>query len=154
MSKKDVAGALGKSRSGAFGNVLIYVAGALLVGSAAAKVAHIPAVLEDLRVLGYEGSRLTAIAMLEAACSVLFLIPRTRSLGLLLVSAYLGGAIAAHAGHAQWAAVRPAFFLAIIWFGTWLRHPQILWSFGASLLRSGQVRVALPAEQRTLVREA
>src|SRR5690348_14612241 len=115
MSKKDAVNTSGNSRALlALGNVLIYVAGVLLIGSAVAKVAQIPAVVENFRVLGYEGSRLTSIAMLEAVCSVLFMIPRTRSLGLLLVSAYLGGAIAVHVGHGQWGAVRPAIFLAII----------------------------------------
>ncbi len=114
-------------------NALIYASGALLTASAAAKVAQIPVILENFRVLGYEGSRLTSIALLELACAVLFMIPRTRSLGLLLVSAYLGGAIAVHVGHAQWGAVRPAIFLGVIWLGAWLRHPQILWSFRDSI---------------------
>jgi hypothetical protein len=113
----------------AIANLLIYLGGALLIGSAIAKVVHIPQVLEQFRAIGYEGSGLTFIAILEAVCAMLFLIPRTRSLGLPLVSAYLGGAIAAHLGHGQQlAAVRPAIFLGVLWLGAWLRHPQILWS--------------------------
>ena len=141
-----------KSRGFIAGNVLIYVVGGLLVGSAVAKVTQIPAVVESFRVLGYEGFRLTAIAVLEAVCAVLFMVPRTRSLGLLLVSAYLGGAIAVHVGHGQWGAVRPAVFLAITWFGAWLRHPQILWSFSDRILGAGAV---LETHRRDLVsREA
>lgn len=140
MSKKDTVNTSGHSRAQlALGNVLIYVAGVLLIGSAGAKVAQIPAVVENFRVLGYEGLRLTSIAMLEAVCSVLFMIPRTRSLGLLLVSAYLGGAIAVHVGHGQWGAVRPAIFLAIIWLGARLRYPHILWSFNNTILGADQV---------------
>ena len=111
-------------------NALIYLVGALLLGSAVAKVAHIPKVLEQFRAIGYAGSRLTLIACLEVVCTTLFLIPRTRSLGLVLVSAYLGGAVAAHLGYGQQlAANRPAVLLGILWLGTWLRHPRILWSF-------------------------
>jgi hypothetical protein len=59
---------------------------------------------------------------------MLFLIPATRSLGLPLISAYLGGAIAAHLGYGQQlAAIRPAILLGILWLGAWLRHPEILW---------------------------
>jgi len=110
-------------------NAVMYVCGALLMGSAATKVAQIPAVLQQFQAIGYEGHRLIFIAVLEAFSATLFLIPRTRSLGLLLVSAYLGGAIAAHVGHGQpLAAVRPAIFLGVIWCVSWLRHPEILWS--------------------------
>jgi len=119
-----------KSRFGlAIANVVIYLLGSLLIASAIAKIAHVPNVLEQFRAIGYEGSRLTFIALLEAVSAMLFLIPRTRSLGLLLVSAYLGGAIAAHLGYGQQlAAVRPAILLGILWLGAWLRHPEILWS--------------------------
>jgi hypothetical protein len=120
------------------GDVLVYLLGGLLIGSAVAKVAQIPTVVEDLRVLGYEGSRLTSIAALEAVCAALFMLPRTRSLGLLLVSAYLAGAMAVHVAHGQSAAVRPATTLCIIWLAAWLRHPQILWSFGSRVSREDQ----------------
>jgi DoxX-like family len=51
--------------------------------------------------LGFDGSRLMIIAVLEMASAALFLVPKTRPFGLLLVSAFLGGAIAAHLGHGQ-----------------------------------------------------
>ena len=127
------------------GNVLIYVSGGLLIGSAVAKLILIPAVIQSFRELGYEGARLSAIGVLEVFCAILFITSRTRSVGLLFVSAYLGGAIAVHVGHAQWAAVRPAILLGIIWFGTWIRHPQILWSFNNSLVGLGEMSEAHPA---------
>jgi len=46
----------------------------------------------------FDNPRLMLIAMLEASGAILFMIPRTRALGLLLVSAYLGGAIAYTSG--------------------------------------------------------
>lgn len=108
------------------GNVLVYLLGALLIGSAVAKLAQIPKLVENFRALGYEGSRLTSIALLEAVCATLFLLPRTRSLGLLLVSAYLGGAMAVHVAHGQSEALVPAMLLGIIWLAAWLRHPEML----------------------------
>ncbi len=120
------------------GNVLIYLLGVMLIGSAVAKVARIPALVENFRMLGYDGSRLTSIAVLEAVCAALFMLPSTRSLGLLLVSAYLGGAMAVHMAHGQSEVAVPAILLGIIWLAAWLRHPQILGSFGSRVFREHQ----------------
>jgi hypothetical protein len=71
--------------------------------------------------LGFDGPRFIIIDVLELASATLFLVPKTRPFGLLLVSAVLGGAIAAHLGHGQ-PPVPPAALLALIWIGTWLRN--------------------------------
>jgi len=64
----------------------------------------------------FDSPRLMLIAMLEASGAILFMIPRTRALGLLLVSAYFGGANATHLGHSQSPeAASPAFVLASFW---------------------------------------
>lgn len=109
------------------GNVLLYLSGLLLTASAAAKFAQVPVVVAQLGAMGFTGNRLIFIAGLEAICAVLFLIPATRSAGLLLVSSYLGGAIASHLQHGQ-PIFQPAFVLTLLWLGAWLRHPEILWS--------------------------
>ena len=115
------------------GNVLIGLGGIALIGSAAAKLAHVPKVVEQMAASGFVGERLTFIAVLEVFCAVLFLIPSTRAAGLLLVSAFLGGAIATHMQHGQ-SVAQPGVFLAVLWLGAWLRHPQILWSISPSTL--------------------
>jgi hypothetical protein len=67
---------------------------------------------------------------LEILTALLFILPSTRSLGLLVVSAYLGGAACAHFQTDQYGAIVPAvFFIGCCWIGTALKHPQILWSF-------------------------
>jgi hypothetical protein len=109
------------------GNILIGLGGIALIGSAAAKFAHVTKVVEQLAASGFYGERLTLIAGLEVVSAVLFLIPSTRAAGLLLVSAFLGGAIATHVQHGLPMA-QPAVFLFVLWLGAWLRHPQILWS--------------------------
>jgi DoxX-like protein len=85
-------------------------------------------VVNSLAQLGFYNGRLLLIAILEVASVVLFLIPRTRSLGLLLVSAYLGGAIAAHLGHGEPIAP-PAIVLSLVWIATAVREPRGFWSF-------------------------
>jgi uncharacterized membrane protein YphA (DoxX/SURF4 family) len=124
---------IGKSRR-ITGNILIFLLGLVLVASAGAKLAHIPKVVEQMGAMGVDGWRLTFVAFLEVSSAILFLLPLTRSLGLLLVSAYMGGAIATHVEHGQ-PFVQPAIFLALLWLGALLRHPQILWSWGTSAER-------------------
>jgi len=109
------------------GNVLIFLGGLMLVGSGGAKFAHVPKVVTELGAFGFEGNKLILIAALEMASAVLFLVPRTRSLGLLLVSSFMGGAIATHMQHSQ-PFVQPAMVLCLLWLGAWLRHPETLWS--------------------------
>jgi DoxX-like family len=109
------------------GNVVVFSCGLLLVGSAAAKFAHVPRVVGQLGAMGFDGNRLMLIAVLETITAVLFLMRPARSAGLLLVSAFLGGAIATHIQHGH-SPAQPIFFLSLLWLGTWLRHPEILWS--------------------------
>jgi hypothetical protein len=109
------------------GTALMVLASVMLIGSAGAKLAHVPKVVTELGAMGFDGNKLIFIATLEILSAVLFLVPVTRSIGLLMVSSYMGGAIATHVGHDQ-PLIQPAMVLVIFWLGTWLRHPQILWS--------------------------
>lgn len=108
------------------GKVLIVLAGLALIGSAGAKFAQVPPVVAELNGFGFQG-KLLLIASGEALSALLLLIPVTRSLGLLLVSGLLGGAIATHMQHGQ-SYVGPAVLLLLVWLGAWLRHPEVLWS--------------------------
>ncbi|MBV9340289.1 MAG: DoxX family protein [Acidobacteria bacterium] len=141
---------INRSRS-RLGNTLVYFSGILLIGSSIAKFAHLPKVASQLAAIGFSGNRLTIIAALEIVSAVLFLVRPLRAAGLLMASAYMGGAIAAHMGHGE-AVVQPAFVLALLWVGTWLRHPGILWSLPET---AAQTRGASPSHVRnTLQRRA
>jgi len=118
------------------GNIVITLVGILLSGSGAAKLAHIPKVEIQMAAMGFGGNKLLFIALLELASAALFLLPLTRSAGLLLVSSYLGGAIATHVQHDQPILV-PSILLLVIWLGVWLRHREASWSFGS--LKEGTV---------------
>ena len=109
------------------GTALIILGAVLLLGSATAKLAHVPPVMNQLAAAGFSPSKVMFIAALEILSAVLFLIPATRSGGVLLVSAFLGGAIATHLQHSQ-SIVQPSMVLLLIWLGTWLRHPELLWT--------------------------
>jgi hypothetical protein len=116
-----------KKRGAAFwiGWVLTALPALLAGASGAAKIAHVPAVIEGFKHFGYPESALTTIGILEVAVSVLVLIPRTAVIGAILFTAYWGGAVATHVriGEAQW--VGPVLFGVLAWLGLWLRDPRL-----------------------------
>lgn len=129
------------------GNVLMILGGLVLLASAATKFLQVPKVVAEIGALGFTGWRLMFVAVLEVGSASLFLFPATRSIGLLLVSSYMGGAIAAHLGHGQ-LIFQPAIILLIFWLGTWLRHPEILWSLNRPVASTNQLARQLHQEAR------
>ena len=96
----------------------------LLVGSVTAWLAS-PQVVAGTAKLGYTAAFLHILSPIEFVCAVLYLIPRTAVLGALLLTAYLGGAVASHAriGDPTWPA--PIVFGVIIWAGLLMRRPLL-----------------------------
>jgi hypothetical protein len=64
----------------------------------------------------------------EIITGVLLLIPRTMSLGILLTSAFWGGAICIHMSHGESYWLQSAL-LVISWIGAYLRYPAVFGSF-------------------------
>jgi hypothetical protein len=111
------------------GNTLMYLACIYLVGASLSKFAHVPHVVAEMDSLNMAGWKLTLVASLELLTGLLFSYPPLRSIGLLVITAYLGGAICAHVANDQYFAVLPAtLVLGFCWLGVALRHPQMLWS--------------------------
>lgn len=111
------------------GNILIVLLGLLLASSAIVKFAHVQGVVNKMATSGFSGGKLTLVATLELLSAVLFMVSRTRSLGLLMLSAFLGGAICTHVQLGEYAkAGGPSFLLFLVWIGSGLGHPQVLWS--------------------------
>jgi len=112
------------------GFILMFLPALGLAGSSLVKFAHVPGVVHKMTLLGFGGEKLTLIAALEIVSAFLFVFSKTRSFGLLFLSAFLGGAISAHVQSGAFGdAGGPAVFLILAWVGTWLRHPEMLWSF-------------------------
>ena len=71
---------------------------------------------------------LTMIGIGELVSALLFFIPKTHSLGVLLLSAYMGGAIVTHMQNDEPYIVQ-AITLLVIWIVAYLRDPAVLNSF-------------------------
>src|SRR5579859_4783760 len=79
-----------------FGNSLIRFAGIVVLFSSLVKLAHPAKPVAYMSFLGYQDEKMFLVAAIEIIIGILFLRPATRAVGLLLVSSYFGGAIAAH----------------------------------------------------------
>lgn len=78
------------------GRVLGGLVGVLLVMSAVMKLSGSPEVAAGFAHLGLPADSITKIAVLELVCALVYLVPYTAVLGAVLVTGYMGGAIAMH----------------------------------------------------------
>jgi hypothetical protein len=97
----------------------------MLVLSGSFKLAGGEQMLKDWAIFGYPASVLAPIGILEILCAVLYVIPRTSVLGAVLVTGYLGGAVATHLRILQPVFPAPALLGALAWLGLYLRDPRI-----------------------------
>ena len=86
------------------------------------------AVADDMMVaLGWTGSPIVLIGVLELVCTLLFLFPPTAVLGGILMMAILGGAITTHlrAGSPLPSHTLFGIYLGVLmWVALWLRDPR------------------------------
>src|SRR5215470_6203914 len=110
------------------GNILIFLPGLVVAMSSLVKFAGVPGVVHNMAADGFFGGKLTLVASLEILSAALFLFPRTRPFGVLVLSSFLGGAICTHVQMGEYGkGIGPSILLALAWVGIWLRHPQALW---------------------------
>ena len=77
--------------------------------------------------LGYAASVILPLGVVLLACTILYLIPRTAVLGAILLTGYLGGAVATHvrAGQSAFEVLFPVLFGALLWGGLVLRDRRL-----------------------------
>jgi len=99
--------------------------GLLLLFSATAKLLSPPEMVEQfVDKLGYPQHLLLALALTEVSCMIVYLIPRTAILGAVLLTGYLGGAIATHV-RVQDNFAGPAIGGVLVWLAVYLRDPRV-----------------------------
>jgi hypothetical protein len=86
-----------------------------------------PVVVEGTVKLGYPESALVGMGVVLLISTLLYLVPRTAILGAILLTGYLGGAVATHVRveGGLFNIVFPAFFGALLWGGLWLRDRRL-----------------------------
>jgi len=106
------------------GRVLSALPVLLLVFSGAMKFTRGPGLAEGLQHLGIPLERAPGLGVLELACTLLYVIPRTAVLGAILLTGYIGGAMAIHLRVGD-AVVTHILFGILIWGGVYLRDPRL-----------------------------
>lgn len=106
-------------------NLLLILLGVFFFMSAAAKFYGDVGMVSNFRKWGLI-NQIWLIGGIEIIAIIIFLIPRTFMLGLLLLSSYMGGAIVIHLANGN-NIFPPLIILAIIWATAWLNRPQVFY---------------------------
>ena len=92
------------------------------------KVLKLAPAMDGTTALGYPADRVFPIGVIELVCLALYLIPQTAVLGAILLTGYLGGAIATHVrvgspllSHTLF----PIYVAVMIWGGLFLRESRL-----------------------------
>jgi hypothetical protein len=98
-----------------------------LIFDSVIKVLNLAPAVEATTQLGYPASLVIGIGVLELACLAVYVIPRTAVLGAILLTGYLGGAIATQvrADSPLFSVVFPVIIGALIWGGLFLREQRL-----------------------------
>ena len=110
------------------GRTLSGLAVAFLTLDGAIKLINIRAVVEGATQLGYPPSTMFGIGLALLVCVAVYVVPRTAIVGAVLLTGYLGGAIATHVrvGNPLFShTLFPTYVAALIWGGLYLRDRRV-----------------------------
>jgi hypothetical protein len=101
-----------------------------LLFDGAIKLVPWPVVTETMERMGYGSSETLArsLGLITVVCTVLYAVPPTSILGAILLTGYLGGAMAAHVriGSPLFSHILFGFYLGLMaWGGLWLRNRSL-----------------------------
>ncbi|TGK84052.1 DoxX family protein [Leptospira montravelensis] len=110
------------------GRILSGLVIAFLLFDAGGKLAKIEPVLKSMEELGLPGSSAATIGIILLVITVMYAIPQTATLGALLLTGYLGGAVAIHlrVGNPIWThTLFPVYVGILLWIALSLRNPKV-----------------------------
>ncbi len=92
------------------------------------KLIKAPHVLSAMADLVFPVGTIVGIGAVLLVCTLLYAIPQTSVLGALLLTAYLGGAVAVQVrvGHPVFECSFPIIFGVLVWLGIYLREPRLM----------------------------
>ncbi len=112
----------------AAGYVLTALAGLFLTFDTVLKVLRLAPAVQGTIELGYPTDSVLWIGLIELVCVALYLVPRTSVLGALLLTGYLGGAIATHVRIGNPLLTHtlfPIYVALMLWAGLYLREGRL-----------------------------
>lgn len=129
---QTVAAAGARRRSGRIaktvGWILTVLVGLFLAFDVVEHASGIPAVVQSFHQLGFPVSVAVPLSIVEACCLVLYLVPRTKVLGAILLTGYLGGAVALQVrveAPLLSSALFPVYTATVMWLAVYLRDSKL-----------------------------
>lgn len=110
------------------GRILSGLPAAFLTFDAGIKLANIDPVVESCVQLGFRPDVGPTLGVIESVCLALYLLPRTAPLGAMLLTGFLGGAVAIHLRLADPLfshTLFPMYVGAMLWAGLFLRDARV-----------------------------
>jgi hypothetical protein len=108
--------------------VLTGLVAAFLTFDTVMKLLQLAPAVEGTTELGYPAGTVVVIGAIELVCLVLYLVPRTSVLGALVLTGYLGGAIATHVrvgSPLPTHTLFPIYVALMVWGGLYLRESRL-----------------------------
>lgn len=96
----------------------------MLLTSATFKLLRPAFVVESFKQQGWPENISVPLGIVELACTILYIIPRTAVLGAILLTGYLGGAVATHVRLSEPFFVQVLFGM-LVWLGLFLRDARV-----------------------------
>ena len=116
---------------------------AFMLFDSLSKIALESHVVEATTRIGYPIDVIRPLGAIALACTLLYAIPRTAVLGAILLTGYLGGAIATHVrvGDPIWThTLFPIYVATLLWAGLALRDARLLALLQAFFARSSSTK--------------
>jgi hypothetical protein len=109
------------------GRVLSALVALFMLMDAVMKLVKPAFVVEKTTELGYAESAILPMGVALLVSTVLYIVPQTAVLGAIMLTGYLGGAVATHVFHQDSAmeVIMPAIFGAVVWAGIALRDARL-----------------------------
>ncbi|HEV8290707.1 MAG TPA: DoxX family protein [Tepidisphaeraceae bacterium] len=107
------------------GRVLSALPVLMLIMSASFKLAKVRAAVEGFKQFGWPEELLVTLGIIELSCAILYAIPATSVLGAVLLTGYLGGAVATHFRVKDIQAINAVVLGIVLWLGLFLREPRL-----------------------------
>jgi len=110
------------------GYVLTGLVAAFLTFDTVMKLLQLAPAVQGTTELGYPAGTVIVIGVIELVCLVLYLVPRTSVLGALVLTGYLGGAIATHVrvgSPLPTHTLFPIYVALMVWGGLYLRESRL-----------------------------
>ena len=110
------------------GRVLGGLAVAFLTFDAVAKVLELPMVIDGTMQLGYSPDVVVGLGITLLCCVLAYLVPQTSVIGAVLLTGYLGGAVATHVRIGSPLLTHilfPVYVALIVWGGLYFREPRL-----------------------------